>query len=62
LFDDFAPFRDGCRFLDCAHIKEPECSVLDAVKSGDIQKSRHDSYVRLYNQASEIKHWDMKNS
>jgi ribosome biogenesis GTPase len=59
LFNDFAPYRDECRFIDCAHIKEPECMVLKALEDGRIQKSRHDSYVRLYEQASKFKHWQV---
>jgi len=58
LFPDFFPFLEDCRFPDCAHIKEPECSVLEALKAGNLQKTRHDSYVRLYEQALEYKEWE----
>jgi ribosome biogenesis GTPase len=27
MFPDFAPYLGACRFLDCAHIKEPGCAV-----------------------------------
>ena len=60
LFREFEPYFGKCRFPDCAHIKEPDCSVLDAIKSGKIQKSRHDSYVRLYEQALDYKEWEHK--
>jgi len=60
LFPDFAQYIGSCRFLDCAHIKEPGCKVLDAMHSGAIQKSRWDSYVRLYEQAAEYKEWEHK--
>ena len=60
LFDDLSPYLSGCRFYDCAHIKEPECSVIDAVKAGKIQQSRYNSYVRLYEQASGINPWDLE--
>ncbi len=52
-FREFAPFVDGCQFLDCTHRKEKGCAVLQAVREGQIQKSRHDSYVKLYEQAKE---------
>jgi len=48
LFPDLAEFRGDCRFLDCAHIKEPGCAVLNAVQTGKLQQSRWKSYVRLY--------------
>ena len=58
LFSDFEPHLGQCRFLDCAHIKEPGCAVLDALENGKLQKSRHASYVCMYEQASEYKQWE----
>ncbi|MDR0490503.1 MAG: ribosome small subunit-dependent GTPase A [Oscillospiraceae bacterium] len=49
LFPDFEPYIGECRFLDCAHVREPECAVIEALKSGRLQKTRYDSYVRLVN-------------
>jgi len=60
LFPDFEPFIGSCRFLDCAHIKEPGCRVLEALEAGSLNKSRWDSYVRLYEQASQHKEWERK--
>jgi len=54
LFPDFAQYYGECRFLDCAHVKEPGCAILEAVKTGELQKTRHDSYVKLYEQAKEF--------
>ena len=59
-FREFAPYLDRCRFTGCAHIKEKGCGVLAAVKAGEIPKSRHDSYVRLYQQAKEVPEWQRK--
>lgn len=56
-FREFAPYLGDCRFLDCAHVKEAGCAVLQAVQEGKIAKSRHSSYVRLYEQAKERKSW-----
>ncbi len=36
-----------CRFGDCLHQSEPECSVRAAVDSGSVLSSRHDSYLRI---------------
>ena len=57
-FREFAPYVGKCQFLDCAHVKEKGCAVRAAVKAGDIPKSRHDSYVRLYEQAKQIPDWE----
>ena len=58
MFREFEPYNDNCRFADCAHVKEAGCCVLEAVKSGGICKSRHDSYVRLYETAKARKDWE----
>jgi ribosome biogenesis GTPase len=56
-FPEFAPYLDDCQFQDCAHIKEKGCAVLQALKDGKIQPTRHQSYVRLYEQAKAIPEW-----
>jgi len=60
LFPDFEPFLGGCRFPDCAHIKEPDCSIVTALSEGKLQKTRYESYVRLYEQALEHKQWEQR--
>ncbi len=59
-FPDFAPYLGRCQFHDCAHLKEPGCCVTAALKDGDIQPTRYESYVRLYEKAKEIKIWEHK--
>ncbi len=59
-FPDFAPYIGKCRFHACAHLKEPGCAVTEALARGEIQKSRYDSYVRLYEKAREIKTWELE--
>lgn len=56
-FREFAPYLDRCRFVGCSHAKEKGCAVLEAVRRGDIQKSRHDSYLRLYEELKPLKDW-----
>lgn len=58
-FPDFAPYLGHCRFRDCAHRREPDCAVTQALRAGKIQQSRYDSYVRLYEKALEIKTWEL---
>ena len=43
-------------------MKEKGCAVLAALKAGEIAKSRHESYVRLYQQAKEVPDWKRKDS
>lgn len=59
-FPEFKPYLGQCRFNDCTHRTEPGCRVLAAVESGEIQSSRHKSYVRLWEQANSVKDWEIK--
>jgi len=59
-FPEFRPFIGSCRFLDCAHLKEPGCAVLDALERGEINPSRHKSYQRLYEISAQYKEWENK--
>ena len=59
-FREFRPYLGGCQFLDCAHVKEPGCAVLKALSAGKIAKSRHESYVRLYQQSKETPEWQRR--
>lgn len=59
-FPDFGPYIGKCRFDDCSHRKEPDCAVRSAVEAGQIEKSRYDSYLRLYESYSQVKLWELK--
>ena len=59
-FPDFGPFIGKCRFDDCSHRKEPECAVRAALEAGQIGKTRYDSYLKLYEKASQINLWELK--
>ena len=59
-FSDFAPFLGDCQFHDCSHRAEPGCKIRAAVENGKIEKTRYESYLRLYEQYSQIKPWEMK--
>ena len=58
-FAEFAPYKGKCRFQDCSHTKEKGCAVLEAVSNGEIPESRHESYVQMYEQAKQIKEWEV---
>jgi len=59
-FPDFERYVGACQFRDCTHRKEPGCAVTAAVAAGEIEQSRYDSYLRLYEKASQIKEWELK--
>ena len=59
-FPDFGPYIGQCQFHDCSHRKEPGCAVTAALAAGDIEQSRYDSYLRLYEKASQVKEWEIK--
>ncbi|MDY4060146.1 MAG: ribosome small subunit-dependent GTPase A [Anaerovoracaceae bacterium] len=55
LFPELVKWGKECRFMDCQHIGEPECSVLKAVEMGSISQSRYNSYKMFYEELSERK-------
>lgn len=59
-FVEFAPYLGECRFVGCSHTKEKGCAVLDALKQGKIQKSRHQSYLRLHEELKGVQEWQEK--
>lgn len=59
-FPDFGPYVGSCQFRDCSHRAEPGCAVTQALKNGLIQPTRYDSYLKLYEKASQIKQWELK--
>ena len=58
-FPDFGAYLGCCQFHDCTHRKEPGCAVRKAVEDGLVEKTRYDSYLRLYEKASQIKQWEL---
>ncbi|HWP50428.1 MAG TPA: ribosome small subunit-dependent GTPase A [Clostridia bacterium] len=58
-FREFAPYLGQCRFTGCSHTKEKGCAVLSAVHSGIIPQSRHASYLEMYEEARQIKDWEV---
>ncbi len=50
-FRDIRPFINHCRFPDCSHRHEQQCSVKDAVADGKIDVRRYESYVGMYEES-----------
>ena len=59
-FREFSDYTDGCLFNDCAHVCEKGCAVVEAVNEGKIPKSRHESYCTMYEEARQLKEWEIK--
>ncbi len=47
-FPEMGEYAKNCRFRDCGHTKETGCGVIAAAENGLIPKSRHESYVKLF--------------
>ena len=47
-----------CRYTKCTHRKEEGCAIVEAVKSGEIAKTRHESYVQLFEILKNKHKWD----
>lgn len=47
-FREFLPYIGECRYTKCTHTKEEGCAILNAVRSGEIPRSRHDSFLAMY--------------
>lgn len=45
-FDDIFVLSQSCKFRDCTHTNEVDCSVLDAIESGDLSITRYNQYVQ----------------
>ena len=58
-FREFEPYLLKCKFTGCSHVSEKGCAVLEAVKDGIIPESRHKSYCTMYEEAKQIKEWEL---
>ena len=45
LYPEFAKFIGKCKYDNCRHLREPGCSVREAVASGEIHKERYRAYA-----------------
>lgn len=59
-FPEFEKYLGGCQFTSCSHTCEKGCRILQAVADGEIEQSRHKSYVAMYNEVKDIKEWELR--
>ena len=57
-FPEFVEYLGTCKFSTCSHTVEKGCRIIEAVNNGTIDKSRHRSYVSMYNEVKDIKEWE----
>ncbi len=48
FYPDLAAVARNCRFTDCTHRHEPDCSVKAAVAQGTISATRYENYQKIY--------------
>lgn len=46
-FKEMKPFIGKCKFNNCQHIHEPQCTVLEALEAGKIPAERYQSYLSI---------------
>ncbi|MCC8424956.1 ribosome small subunit-dependent GTPase A [Mucilaginibacter sp. UR6-11] len=49
FFPEMRSRMRNCKFNNCQHINEPGCAVLAALENGEIELSRYESYLSIYN-------------
>ncbi len=49
-YADFNEYAFGCKFRSCTHVNEPNCAVIDAVKSGKLNAKRYERYVAIHDE------------
>lgn len=59
-FIEFESYVDNCKFKDCSHTCENGCKVIEAVNDGLISKNRHENYCAMYEEARQLKEWELK--
>jgi ribosome biogenesis GTPase len=47
VFDEILVLAKKCKYSDCAHVNEPGCAVLRAVKSGKLNEQKYSNYLNL---------------
>lgn len=60
LFFEFKEYLPYCKFSSCTHKSDKGCAVLEALKKGEIQESRHSSYIEIFEELKDLKPWEAK--
>ena len=57
---EFEPYIGQCRYKKCTHTREQGCAILDAVRTGAIPQSRHQSFVAMFDALKNKHEWSHK--
>lgn len=52
-FREFEKYEANCKFNNCMHLNEPSCAVKEAVENDEIEKTRYNNYLSMYNELKE---------
>lgn len=58
-FPEFSEYLGSCKFSTCTHTVDKGCKIIEAVENGAIHKSRHNSYVSMYNDIKDLREWQL---
>lgn len=56
-FREFSDCIGECRYTKCTHLCEDGCAVIKKMNEGKIAVSRHDSYVRIFEEQRSVPEW-----
>ncbi len=55
-FTEMLELQNQCKYYNCTHTHEPDCKVIEALKSGEISESRYNSYLSMLDEDTESKY------
>ncbi len=56
-FREFEDCLGECRYTKCTHRKEEGCAVIEKLRNGGVASSRHESYIRIYDEQRSVPEW-----
>lgn len=56
-FREFDDCLGECKYTKCTHLREEGCAVISKMNDGRIAKSRHESYIRIYEEQRSVPEW-----
>lgn len=61
FFVEYLPYLNQCKYHNCLHRNEPECTVIEALHHGDISPWRYQNYLNMLDDIhDQSKAWELK--
>ncbi|MCR5214984.1 MAG: ribosome small subunit-dependent GTPase A [Eubacterium sp.] len=54
FFPEFEKYLGECKFTSCSHTVEKGCKIIEALNDGEIEKTRHENYCKMYQELKSI--------